>query len=362
MQTRLPIFEHEDFGFDKPNQWKNPFYPQHHFSVPSSVSLFQRTETVETNFTDVFMTRNQFESKFTQKTVKKGFFSKRSREVYFYQKRIEELASVRIEMEKQISWYDLKLDPRIYFIPELSAKYMNPALKQVIEMLGTNYNDPNVRAMYRQIIEYWGPEFIIGARMGGAYRTEISFEKELLKTYTIDMVKTQSSFSFFGFIKSSKYNFKNDTRIDAWFKEHAKTSLIVKGGRFSRVGPRNSISMKNGKDGFEGFAESVRTDPEALQYDIVPLTVIIRDPVKHQLMTRAIQEYRKELEGTTSLNGLTETEKKEQCKSCVCISEKCLPSEWQFVKIEQLVTECQKDIQCYAKILGSKTASCIAKC
>jgi hypothetical protein len=362
MQTRLPIFEHEDLGFQNPKEWRNPFFPNLHYVVPSSMTLFQRTETVETNFTDVFMTKNEFESKFTERRTSRGFLgmSKKSREVYFYQKRVEELAFVKIELEKQISWYDLKLNPLIYFNPELMAKYMNPALKTIIDhYLGTNYEDPTVKAMYRQVIEYWGTDFILGTRMGGAYRTDISFSKELLKTYTIDIVKTQSSFSFLGFINSRSYSIKNDTRIAAWFKEHAKTELTVRGGRFSPVAPKSEKSVDN--KGFAAFAETVRTDPESLSYELVPITVLFRDPIKHQNMARAVQEYREEAaRGKGDLESMMPSTQK-TCKSCECVA-KCLPSEWNLPKVERLVEECKKNAQCLANIVGSRAAHCISKC
>jgi hypothetical protein len=51
MITRRSIFIHDDEGFKRSTTWRNPFYPEHTFSVPHSIHLNQRTESTERNYT-----------------------------------------------------------------------------------------------------------------------------------------------------------------------------------------------------------------------------------------------------------------------------------------------------------------------
>jgi hypothetical protein len=300
LQTKLPVFDHDDFGFERPTTWSNPFYPQHTFSVPSSISLRQRTESVEMNFTDVSMTKNEYEVKYSQKQTSSYFLGmgKRSREVYFYLHRFEHQMEAKITMERQLSWYDLNLQPSIYFLPQNLARYMNPHLKLFIEQLGTDYNNPEVRKQYRQILEYWGTHLVIGAVMGGSAKTECFFKRDILRSHIIDIVKEQSSFSFLGFLNSNRYNFRNDTRISNWFKENTVIQNTWIGGR-RRPDPPGGMQqqqqMENQKSPWQEFAETLRTDPEVIKYNIVPLSIIVKEPVRSGLMTRAIEEYKSEI-------------------------------------------------------------------
>lgn len=295
MQTRLPIFEHDSHGFERSSVWTNPFYPQHQFSVPSTMSIRTRTESHESNYTDAYMTKNEFEFKYSHRSTSKFAlgFGKRTREVFFYLHRFEQLAEAKITVEKQITWYDLTLSPMLYFNPELQAKYMNPHLKYIIDhMLGTDYSKPEVRAIYRSIIEYWGTDLVIGGELGGSAKSDIFFKRDLLRSHIIDIVKTTSSFSFLGFINSNNYNFRNDTRIAQWFKENVQIENTWRGGRYR---PRKQQLTESTKTPWQEFVETLRTDPEVMKYNIVPISVIIRDPVKKELMNKAIEEYRAEI-------------------------------------------------------------------
>jgi len=146
--------------------------------------LRTRTESFESNFTDVSLTKNEYEVQYSHRSTSKFLFGfgKRSREVYFYLHRFDFFSEYKITMEKQISWYDLMLSPSLYFNPEVAAKYMNPHLKYIIDnLLGTDYNDPSVKAAYRSIIDYWGTELVIGVTMGGSATSNVYFKKRSFK-------------------------------------------------------------------------------------------------------------------------------------------------------------------------------------
>jgi hypothetical protein len=294
MQNRLPVFVHDNHGFENTNVWTNPFYPQHKFSVPSTMTLNQRTESVESNYTDVSLSKNEFEIKFSEKTTKKFAFGfgKRTREVFYYYHRYELMSAAKITMEKQLSWYSLSLKPLMLFDQNMMNKYMNPYLKIMIDSLGNDYSDPKVKAAYDLIIEYWGTQIVTGAKMGGSMKSDIYFKRELLNSYIIDIIKTTSSFSFLGFINSRGYNFMNDTRVAQWFRDNVVIENSWRGGRYRPTTDDVSTGSQNKPSPWEEFAATIRTDPEVLEYDILPLSVLIRDPIKKANMDKACEAYR----------------------------------------------------------------------
>src|SRR5690606_26712974 len=127
MQPRLSIFEHED-GFANPTTWTNPFYPQHQFAVPSTLKVTANTNTVEKNFTEVSMSKNEYEAKYSHRSTKRYFFGmgKRTTSIYHYYYRFEIKQEYKLDMERMLSWYDVTLKPTLLFNPE---KYMTPGFK-----------------------------------------------------------------------------------------------------------------------------------------------------------------------------------------------------------------------------------------
>jgi hypothetical protein len=123
--------------------------------------------------------------------------------------------------------------------------------------------------------------------MGGAATSDLYFKKDLIKTHEISKVIQQSSFSFLGLINSRNYNFKNDTRVAEWLRENAHLRSRFIGGRFIP----GEVTTKTP---WESFVESLRTDPVAIHYKFVPISFLVKDPVKQRNMVRAIDEYKKE--------------------------------------------------------------------
>jgi hypothetical protein len=145
------VFQHDEEGFKRTTTWKNPFYPQHQFVVPSSINLRQRTESTEQNYTDVSMTKSEYEVKYANKWSSSGFLgmSRSSYEVFYYLNRFESFNEYSISTRRQISWYDLTLNPLIYFSQEMSNKYMDPDLKYMIDHLEADYEKPGAKLYYR---------------------------------------------------------------------------------------------------------------------------------------------------------------------------------------------------------------------
>jgi hypothetical protein len=293
MQPRLSIFDHED-GFASPTFWKNPFYPQHEFAVPSTLRVVENTNTVEKNITEVAMSKNEYETQYSHRSTKRFAlgFGKRTTSVYHYYYRFEAHQEYKLEMERMLSWYDVNLRPGLLFNPE---KYVTPAFKAIMDQLGTNCNDPTTKALYRMVIQYYGTHLVTGVTMGGSAHQEVYFKKELLDTRQISEVITQSSFSFFGLIKIRGYDLKKDKKIADWFKGNTTVKSEFIGGRYNPNSPTT-------KEPWEAFVETLRTDPGVLHYDIVPLATLFKDPKKHECMARATDEYLREIAANTKYN------------------------------------------------------------
>jgi len=262
MITRRSVFVHDEEGFKRTSTWRNPFYPQHEFVVPSSINLRQRTESVEQNYTDVSMTKSEYEVKYANRWSSSGFLgmSRSSYEVFYYLNRFEFFNEYTISMRRSLSWYDLTLNPLIYFNPEMSNKYMDPDLKYMIDHLDSDYNKPGAKMYYRAIIDFWGTDFVTHAVMGGVATTDLYFKKDLVRSNEISRIIQESSFSFLGIINSRNYNMRNDTRVAPW----------------------------------QSFTESLRSEPTAINYKFIPISFLIKDQVKQNNMNRAISEYKAE--------------------------------------------------------------------
>jgi len=289
MTTRRSVFIHDDEGFHRSTTWTNPFYPEHKFVVPQTINLRQRTESTEQNFTDISMTKSEYEMKYHNRWTSSGFLgmSRSSYEVYYYLNRFEFFNEYSITMQRQLSWYDLTLSPLVYFNQEMMNKYMDPDLKYMIDHLELNYESPGAKLYYRAIIDYWGTDFVVSAVMGGSAVTNLYFKKDLIRSHEISRIIQESSFSFLGLINSRNYNFKNDTRVAEWLKENAHVRTRFVGGR---VNPKEVTT----KTPWQSFTESLRSEPTAINYRLIPLSFLIKDPQKQRNMNLAIEQYKKE--------------------------------------------------------------------
>jgi len=297
MITRRSVFVHDVEGFKRSTTWKNPFYPENAFTVPGSIHLNQRTESTERNYTDVTMTKSEYEVKYANRWSSSGFLgmSRSSYEVFYYLNRFEYFNEYSISMRRTLSWYDLTLSPIILFNQELTNKYMDPDLKYMIDHLEEDYERPNVKLYYRAIIDFWGTEFVTHCVMGGEANTEAYFKKDLIKTHEISRIIQESSFSFLGLINSRNYNFKNDTKIAQWLRESAHVRTRFIGGRVNQ----NEVTTKTPWD---SFVESLRTEPTAINYKLMPITFLIKNPKLKANMEVAINEYRKEKSKVPGIN------------------------------------------------------------
>jgi hypothetical protein len=293
MQPRLSIFDHED-GFANPTFWKNPFYPEHQFLIPETIHVINNPGSIEKNLTEISLSKNEYESTYAHKSTKRFMFGfgKRTTSVFHYYYRFEIMQEYLLEMERMLTWYDLMIKPTLLFNPE---KYMSPAFKSIIDGLGENCDDISTRTLYRLLIDYFGTHLITGVSMGGSAQQKVYFKQELLKTYQISEVVTQSSFSFIGFLKSRGYNYKADKNIAEWFKDNSRIEKKYNGGRYN---PKDTL-QEDSKEPWEEFIKTLRTDPGVMQYDIIPISQLFKNPAKQACMDRTIKDYLTEMAETT---------------------------------------------------------------
>ena len=254
MQIKENILDLNEF--DK-EIWKNEFM------VPKHIKVVE-TSKDETS-TQLFKNQNKFIQHSVIKRVKRitKAAGKRSSDIYeFLQK--ESNSKEKIEVEKKNSKYEMRLNPEIYISKKIGSKYVNPIFKKLVAKLGTNYDDEKVYKQYKEIIEKFGSQFIIGTEIGNTIRNDIYFKKDLLKKYSAEQLKSEAALFF------EKNGKSND-----WFTNNIESKLV-----------------------FEGKLN----DPEALRFDILPISILIECPIKAKFMNLAIEEFNQQFAETNPLD------------------------------------------------------------
>eukprot|EP01080_Neovahlkampfia_damariscottae_P000107 gene107-4356_t len=268
MSIKQAVFEHDVNGFNKPTTYDK-------YAVPSSIKVIQTPKsTVEK--VSVFTNKNDFIKAFVMKNVQKMSLgnAKRSRDVYEFLQH-EAKGESKVEVEQQISNYDLKLNPSVYITN--AEKYMNPALKKLIE-----------NKQYKRIIEEFGTDFTVAAKIGGYFRTDAYFKNELLKSQ--NTIKSEAKSLFESYSKVNGFQLFDA----AYFTE---SSVTISGGRYR---PRFPLDKKQAP--IEQFSKSVKEDPEAFGFEILPISVLIKNPVEANAFNKAVEEYRQQISETDPLD------------------------------------------------------------
>lgn len=115
----------------------------------------------------------------------------------------------------------------------------------------------------------------------------------MLQIHQISEVITQTKFSFAGLLKSRDYNYKLDKNLAEWFKDNSIIEMKFKGGRYN---PKDKLGKE---EPWEEFVKTLRTDPAVMQYDIIPISLLFKNPAKQACMDRIIKDYLTEMAETT---------------------------------------------------------------
>jgi hypothetical protein len=343
MQVKASIFDHEDHGFNKTTTWSNPFHPEIQFVVPSSVKIQSKTGT-ESNVTVAYTRRAQFADVLGLKRIRQQMagLGKKSRINHRFTMNHDK-DIFKVEVENEISWYTLDLDPLLTFDPNLAAKFMNPQLAKKFETLPTTCQNANEKREYRKVIENWGTDLVMGGQFGGYFKVEINFPKDLLLDRTIGDIEEESK----NVLKNSqdKWNYdpKTDRSLPSWFRNAIQFELVTSGFELPENGGKKSP--------WETFSEGLRKSSDALNFKLNPISMLLmRQPPKYACMNTAIKDYKDEM-GAGNI-----VKKGENCFS------NCFGKKVDEASIHQILGSCKHDNACYEKRIGNKATACVKKC
>jgi hypothetical protein len=250
MITKDNVFEFDSFGFEKSSTWKDDFI------VPSVMNLFDKFEK-EQEFVNIFKCPKQYSNYISMKNIKTVTreSAKRSRELVEFLQKFK--SESKMEMEKKISFYELKLVPEVLISHE---KYLNPNLRKQMERLGIDLKDKNVKKQYKELIKQYGTHITIATEIGGSMKSSVFFNNNLSQLF-------------------SKQGSSGST-----------PTVTFTGGKFKQ------------NDNWGLFKESLKNDPEALNFEIVPISILFKDQMKSKLMDQIIEEYHQQISMTDVLD------------------------------------------------------------
>eukprot|EP01080_Neovahlkampfia_damariscottae_P003175 gene3175-5491_t len=261
MQVRENVLDMDTNEFN--GVWKNKFL------VLNNIKVVDKSN-IETKSVNLFQNKNDYIKQFIVKKIKKVLTAagKRSSDIYEFLKQ-QSNANSKIEVEKKTSEYELRLSPEIYISKKIGSKYISSSFKKLVSNLGTNYDDNKVYQQYKEIIQKFGSQFVIGTEIGNSIRSDFYFKNTMLKENSAEMIKNEAS-AFFDSVVEKKQVSVND-----WFTKNVNSKVVITGKK---------------------------QDPEALSFDVLPISVLIECPVKARLMNLAIEEFNQQFAETDPLN------------------------------------------------------------
>jgi hypothetical protein len=249
MTTKDNVFEFDSFGFEKTSTWKDEYI------VPSVMKLFDKNQK-EQESVNIFKCPKQYANFISMKNIKTVTreSAKRSREVVEFLQKYK--TESKMEIEKKISFYELKLVPEVLMSHD---KYLNPQLKKQIEKLGIDLKNKNVKKQYKELIKQYGTHITIATEIGGSMKSSIFFNHDLKNLFSKQVSGELPTVTF-------------------------------QGGKFKQ------------NDNWGLFKESLKNDPEALNFEIVPISILFKDQMKSKLMDQMIEEYHQQISATDVLD------------------------------------------------------------
>jgi len=193
----------------------------------------------------------------------------------FYQKYFEEDSALIFEYQSR-SWYKLTMPP-------LPPPKLNPRVLEVLKTLPPKYdpNNENVVRLYRNAIESLGTHFIYSAKFGGVQQMTAWFHKCLVSEYSVDWVKEQSGWSFFGIIYSNHGKINYNEKLNANFVSWSTVLVDYTGGNAYEYEP----------DQFDDWVKTLKDRPVPTTYEVMPISDIIQDSGLSASYALAVKDY-----------------------------------------------------------------------
>ena len=266
--------------------WTNPIYNNISFEVPNTITVTNEPESYEMNYTSISYSKSEFErniEKYTSSSYAWGL-GHESDYYHEYTKYFEEHNKIIVTQMKRITWYKLSVSPNL--ILNIN-NYINPGIKMLIDSLGTDYSDPNTRYLYDETIKILGPEIITGVRMGGGVWLHLVIDKDIFEYMYIKDVIHNSGMTFFGIFQDGENWEQHLDKRDKIFISKSSMVISYDGGYW------NEKSSDIPPKPWPQYKLTIKDNPSPLEYESVPLDMIITDKNKKKIMRMAIDNYYK---------------------------------------------------------------------
>jgi len=291
-----------DHTFTTGQTWTNPFYPSYTYSVPDTLYVWDNTDSIEENYTSVSMSSSQFQQTLRSHVKGSDFlgFGSHSSSMYVFQSYVEFHDDVETMNLRSINWYDLELTPIV------QVEYLNfltPWAKEIFTTLGTDLNDPKVKAQYWLALQVYGDSIITRVGMGGRLNYQGFLNNDTVQSITVESFQESSSWSFFGIFGSkSSYNYYQKN-VDETVKASMIALIQAEGGlwdpgsnkAFTKTASgAYSFALKDINENvldFQDFVDSIKDNMVPVRYEIMPIANIFADPVIRNNFMTVTQEY-----------------------------------------------------------------------
>ncbi len=303
---RAALFDH---SFDDATYWENPIYTNYKFAVPRTVGVFNNPESVESNYTYLAMSKEEYQTEIKNHvSYSDGSFltsGSESDDMYIYSYFHDYRQEVMAENSRFATWYDLELSPFVRFNP---IPNMNGYAKQMFERLGADLNSSDIRQAYMDIFDVYGDHFVSRVSMGVRLSQKTFINYNALKAISVSYFHSSSSSSFFG-IFGSQSDFKEMSRsLTDTVKNNSRVHIKIEGGdqgaSFKNMkldgSGYYSFDLKDLKSNLLDWREFVKTAKDnmvPIHYEVVPMYELIMDPVIRANMKAMAKMYAQKKNG-----------------------------------------------------------------
>lgn len=282
-QIKTTIFDNYQFNG---KTWTNPIYKNISFEVPDTLIAINDPESYEMNYTSISYSRSEFEKnieKYTSSSSCSIWGCDRESSYYHqYVKYFEEHNKFIITQMRRISWYKLVIAPELILNMN---KYLMPGIELLINSLGTNYSDPHTKYLYDETVKLFGPEIITGTRMGGGVWMHLLVNKNIFNYMYIEDIIRDSESTFLGVFHEGEHWEQHMAQRTRVFVSMSDVEIAYDGGYWNNI--KTDIAPKPWPE----YKLTIKENPSPLEYETVPLHMIIKDPIKKSIMKQAINNY-----------------------------------------------------------------------
>jgi len=264
-----PIF---DFTCNQKKKWTDP-YTNTAYDLPDQVESITKEDAGSMNQKIDY--HNDYQEYSQTKSKKSGWgipgFFGHSKSSKTFMEYILQDHRVMTEVSAQVSAYRVKLVP--------------PAAEHVGEDLTHDYNNlpPTYvqnPALYQKFLSDYGTHFFQESLFGGLMIMSSFTSKYYSMTHTVEVIKSQGGFSFFGLFGGGGGHSTEEKKIDALYKANS----IVHGAFYGGT----AELMKEGLSGFNNWKASAQKNPWLCEGHLEQITSFLPNGPKKTAVETAI--------------------------------------------------------------------------